>query len=168
MPYKDPEKRRIMARVYTRKYYHAHKDLCNALTMACHKRNWGKKLEAATRYRESHREQVRESWRKTYYKDPQKRIFYRQNRKARELGNGGVCTLEQWQARCEYYGWRCVYCLKELDTNTVSIDHVIPLVAGGTGWPSNLVPSCKSCNSKKGPVESSLSTFNRRLHKENK
>ena len=138
----------------TKAYYHANKERLNAYNIAWRKKskkNWQAKLEAAARYRESHREQVRESWRRTYYKDPSKRIFYRQNRKARELGSGGVCTLEKWIAKFNYYGYRCVYCKIPLTLKTVSVDHLIPLVKGGTGWPANLVPSCKLCNCKKGP-----------------
>jgi hypothetical protein len=29
-------------------------------------------------------------------------------------------------------------------------DHVKPLARGGSNWPANLRPACKSCNSRKG------------------
>jgi len=47
---------------------------------------------------------------------------------------------------------RCVYCGKE---SKLSLDHVIPLTRGGDHKKRNLIPACKSCNSKKcnRPVE---------------
>lgn len=45
----------------------------------------------------------------------------------------------------------CTYCGERADTT----DHVIPQAFGGADLPENLVPSCGSCNSRKGslPVE---------------
>jgi 5-methylcytosine-specific restriction endonuclease McrA len=72
------------------------------------------------------------------------RIRSKRNRQA-----PGCCTQKQWMFRVEYFGWRCVYCHKELNQYTLTIDHKIPLAGGGSHWPSNLVPSCKPCNSRK-------------------
>lgn len=44
-----------------------------------------------------------------------------------------------------FYGKPCVSCGKPAN----SIDHIIPLVKGGTNDMSNLQPMCQSCNSKK-------------------
>lgn len=41
----------------------------------------------------------------------------------------------------------CVYCGREDD---LTLDHAIPLDAGGHPWGPNLVPACRQCNSKKG------------------
>ena len=43
--------------------------------------------------------------------------------------------------------WECVYC--KSSTN-LAMDHLIPQIDGGLTVKSNLVTSCKSCNSKKG------------------
>lgn len=48
-------------------------------------------------------------------------------------------------------GGACWYC--DIQTNPFrdfTIDHVIPVSKGGTDDLANLVPCCKSCNSKKG------------------
>ena len=66
----------------------------------------------------------------------------REERKAKAKG---FCTPEQLEARLEYYGYGCAYCPGPYE----HIDHVIPLSKGGTGWPANLVPACKSCNLSK-------------------
>lgn len=59
----------------------------------------------------------------------------------------GRCTEKQWKARCEYFGWRCVYCAKPM--KSPHRDHSKPLSKGGSNWPSNLVPCCRECNSRK-------------------
>lgn len=72
-----------------------------------------------------------------------------EERRSRYVSAMGRCTVEQWMARVEYFGWLCVYCRKTLTPKTLTKDHAIPLSRGGSNWPSNLVPACKSCNSKK-------------------
>ena len=42
-------------------------------------------------------------------------------------------------------GRKCTYC----DRPATTVDHVLPLVRGGTNYEGNLTPSCKSCNSSK-------------------
>ena len=39
----------------------------------------------------------------------------------------------------------CAYCDRPADT----VDHVVPLVRGGTNYEGNLVPACRRCNSSK-------------------
>ena len=46
--------------------------------------------------------------------------------------------------------FRCQYCKKRSKTEELTFDHVIPKSKGGkTQW-SNVVTSCRSCNTKKG------------------
>ena len=89
-------------------------------------------------YRKICKEIIAERWRK-----------YRRERRVRDHNAQGTCTTVQWFARVEYYGWGCAYCKCELDLKTLTCDHQIPLSKGGTNWPSNLVPACRSCNSAK-------------------
>ena len=44
---------------------------------------------------------------------------------------------------------RCGRCGKDLDTTTMTVDHVIPLSKGGTNETSNLVALCDKCNQAK-------------------
>lgn len=42
---------------------------------------------------------------------------------------------------------RCIGCGEKMDKPTV--DHIVPIVKGGTNWPSNIQLLCKRCNSRK-------------------
>jgi len=61
----------------------------------------------------------------------------------------GNFTHEQWVARFKFYGERCAYCLKALTLKSATIDHIIPIIKGGTNWASNLAPACRPCNVRK-------------------
>lgn len=52
------------------------------------------------------------------------------------------------RAVMERSDWKCVRCGSHRD---VLIDHVVPVVYGGSDDPENLQALCRGCNSKKGP-----------------
>lgn len=52
-----------------------------------------------------------------------------------------TALLGQWRRE----GRRCVYCLSPVEC----VDHVVPLVRGGTNHEGNLAPCCWRCNSSK-------------------
>ena len=83
----------------------------------------------------ANREKVREAWRQ---------------RRVRQIHAPGQHTLEQLQARAEYYGRVCWICRRAPAT---AIDHVLALCNGGADWPANLRPVCHSCNSAKAGWE---------------
>ena len=70
---------------------------------------------------------------------------YAAARRARERGAQGVATPAAVAARIAYYGGRCYLCGAPYQ----EIDHVIPLARGGSHWPANLRPACRSCNRRK-------------------
>ncbi len=75
-----------------------------------------------------------------------------QRRRARKRNAQGTFTADQWKARLDYHGYKCIYCGVEKHQTPegwLTCDHQIPLARGGSNWPSNLVPACKSCNSSK-------------------
>ena len=97
-------------------------------------------------YREANREKIRiydKAWREA---NPEKRCATRARRNARKNGAAGQATAEQRAARQDYYGGRCYICGAPAE----AMDHVIPLARGGSNWPANLRPICRSCNSMKG------------------
>jgi 5-methylcytosine-specific restriction endonuclease McrA len=67
------------------------------------------------------------------------------NRRARERQAKGRANKQQLKGRWSVFGSLCWLCGAKATTT----DHVIPLNRGGAGWPSNLRPACRSCNSSK-------------------
>ena len=81
----------------------------------------------------------------------------RARRRARKKGLPATLTVEQWEAIKLAYGNRCAYCgKKEGKKRLLTQDHVIPIEKGGGTTSDNIVPACKSCNSRKraGPPPS--------------
>jgi len=76
-------------------------------------------------------------------------------RRARKRGAKGSFTLEEWQAKLKEYHYRCAYCGKTQAQHIretgqkLHKDHIIPLKMGGTNYIDNIVPACRSCNSRK-------------------
>lgn len=72
----------------------------------------------------------------------------------RAIRRGVTCTLteSEWLAVYNSFDARCAYCF---DAEARTIDHVIPMVAGGAHAVENVVPACKTCNTSKGrqPLE---------------
>lgn len=80
-------------------------------------------------------------------KNPKKHAAKERLRRNNKRTNGGKLTKESIAARFDYYGNKCYYC----DCcEGLTIEHRIPICRGGTNYPSNIVPACRSCNSKKG------------------
>jgi 5-methylcytosine-specific restriction protein A len=44
---------------------------------------------------------------------------------------------------------RCYYCSRPVKPSELTMDHIVPLVKGGRSMKDNLVPACKTCNTKK-------------------
>jgi 5-methylcytosine-specific restriction endonuclease McrA len=81
------------------------------------------------------------------------RYLWRQsktNRRARKAGTEGTHTRNQFYMKCYAYKWKCAYCNCALTKRTAQEDHVIPFDKGGSDYISNIVPSCGTCNKKKG------------------
>jgi 5-methylcytosine-specific restriction endonuclease McrA len=76
------------------------------------------------------------------------RMTERQLRRQREIKAPGLTLwairklLKEWQSQ----NLTCFYC----DDFPTTVDHVVPLIHGGTNYQENLVPCCRPCNSSKG------------------
>lgn len=77
----------------------------------------------------------------------------------------------------EKYGGRCAYCGKKLNLEEMQVDHRVPLyrndtaeslakygIVKGTDDFSNLMPSCRSCNFRKGTL--SVDEFRREIRRQ--
>jgi 5-methylcytosine-specific restriction protein A len=62
--------------------------------------------------------------------------------KAREL------KKTQWWKRKRAEGV-CYFCGKKVPPKELTMEHVVPIIRGGTSSKGNVVPACKECNNKK-------------------
>ena len=67
---------------------------------------------------------------------------------AREKGRARDLRRSQWWKRRLGCG-RCHYCGRSTPPRELTMDHVVPIVRGGTSQKGNVVPCCKECNSRK-------------------
>jgi len=59
-------------------------------------------------------------------------------------------TLDEWLDILKEYDYKCTYCGCEFDENNMPTkEHIIPISKGGDNVKENIVPACRSCNSKK-------------------
>lgn len=103
-------------------------------------------------WNEANPEKRRELDRAFRAKNPHKIRQYHATRRAVENGaEVNDLTAAQWSEIKAAYGHRCAYCHKK--SQRLTQDHVVPLSRGGHHTASNVVPACKSCNSRKGARE---------------
>lgn len=104
--------------------------------------------EITARYRAAHPERVadaRHRWRRSNVWEADSRCVWKARRRARAFGLDSGDLTKEAVARlrllpCEYCGVM----------PAGSIDHVIPMMAGGPNTVANLVPCCIRCNHLKG------------------
>lgn len=124
-----------------------------------YKKNRKHRLEYIKEYREDNPEyqklwwednpEYMKQWRKT---DKGKANSQRTNvtRKTREENIINTLTFQEWLEILKKYHLKCAYCGKEFDLfDRPTRDHVIPISKGGDNVKENIVPACRSCNSKK-------------------
>lgn len=86
-----------------------------------------------------------------YFKNNKDKIYkyhiqYNQKRRSLKGGLLSTFTIDQWEFCKKYFDNKCAYCGKE---NALTQDHFVPLSKQGEYTKSNVIPACKSCNSKK-------------------
>jgi 5-methylcytosine-specific restriction endonuclease McrA len=72
-----------------------------------------------------------------------------QRRRERFLNAVGGHTQGEWDALKRAFNFTCVGCNRTEPTVTLTRDHKVPLVAGGSDRIDNIQPLCGSCNSRK-------------------
>ena len=159
---------------YMRGYCTGHREREAARSRAWYKINSEKSKEYNRQWAEANRERSREIkrrweenhpekvglWTKTHPEEAAKmRREWRQanqdkcrairrNRKARKRSNGGKHTAEDIvQIYADQDGF-CFYCGTELGEN-YHVDHMTPLIRGGSNGPENLCCACPQCNMSK-------------------
>jgi 5-methylcytosine-specific restriction endonuclease McrA len=52
-----------------------------------------------------------------------------------------------WKRKCAE--GTCYFCSRKMHSRELTMEHVVPIIRGGKSTKGNVVPACKSCNSKK-------------------
>jgi CRISPR/Cas system Type II protein with McrA/HNH and RuvC-like nuclease domain len=103
-----------------------------------------KSAEWTTKNRSKHNQYVKK-WQSNNH---EKLRIYSSNRRARKLSAEGTYTIKDVRDQYKRQKGKCFWCGKKLN-GVYHADHVIPLVRGGSNWPSNIVCSCAVCNQSK-------------------
>lgn len=162
MAYREAHAKELQAS--SQQYYQEHKDACLARMKAWvaenrPRSNAIKKTSALAhpetgkrsnrRYRLAHpdrRKATFDAWRS---KNRAKMVLYQQKRTATQRNAPrNDLTPAEWEEIKAAYGHCCVYCGRQMQR--LAMDHLTPLSQGGSHTKQNVVPACKSCNSKKG------------------
>lgn len=100
----------------------------------------------------ANRDKVRTRRRRWYWANHEKAktISRRASAKRRARLAGAVLGLVDEEAIFKRHSYRCVYCG---NTDNLTLDHVVPVAAGGSHSEENLVVACRSCNGSKGAKE---------------
>lgn len=76
-----------------------------------------------------------------------KSVAQDQRRRARIRDLPSTLTDAEWSIIKQIYGNKCAYCHRK---RPLTMDHVVPISKGGPHTADNVVPACRSCNSRKG------------------
>jgi len=149
---KYSKQRHLIHPEYNKQYYQEHKE---------------SEIEYSKKYRREHKEAISErdriytqehkkelaeynkKWHKTE-EGKSSRQRRKVKRKAREKEIINTLTSDEWINILKEHKFRCAYCGKEFTLfDRETRDHIIPISKGGDNIKENIVPACKSCNSKK-------------------
>jgi 5-methylcytosine-specific restriction endonuclease McrA len=106
--------------------------------------------EQARRDRQAHPERELERKRRWAAKNPEKRRAIARRTRARAHARAVTLTGPQWGFTLEWFNSSCVYCGRKLGLiECATLEHFVPLAAGGDHVIGNCAPACQSCNSSK-------------------
>tara|TARA_Y100000310_G_C20580164_1_gene762559 strand:+ start:586 stop:1023 length:438 start_codon:yes stop_codon:yes gene_type:complete len=95
-------------------------------------------------------------WERVHKKLLRKISTLKSSLKRRSYDNGVIFDISSKDLKelfLDFYGKECRYCDKILRINTIVCDHIVPLTKGGDSTKGNLQLICRSCNSRKGPLD---------------
>ena len=71
-------------------------------------------------------------------------------RRSRERTVEGVFTIIDEQAMFTAQDGRCAACHVDISDGRYDVDHIWPVLLGGSHWPANRQLLCRTCNHRKG------------------
>lgn len=132
------EKKREHVRANYRRWFAANRDRQLAKMREAHERDPEDTVRRNREWRKANPERFKE----------QGRICAIRRRARAAASPGLVPTAEQLADVRWLLGGRCYYC-GECAADRVEVDHVVPIVDGGSVGIENLVPACRACNASK-------------------
>lgn len=96
---------------------------------------------------EEHYKQRLRGWRQN---NKEACIAYNRNRRARLIKAEGAHTIEDIKTLFDQQKGVCLICGCDLRVHGQHVDHMVPLVKGGSNSPDNLQLLCPKCNTSKG------------------
>jgi 5-methylcytosine-specific restriction endonuclease McrA len=138
-----------------RKKYHANKEEAKAKTAEWQRNNKDKVAARNRRWRQANPQKNAAIVRAWHKKNPEMTRATWIRRRARASAAPGDFTAADIQSLFELQNGLCAYhllnphCHVNLE-NGYTVDHIIPLVRGGTNYPDNLQLLCPHCNPSKG------------------
>lgn len=82
-------------------------------------------------------------------KDPNYFRISCSKRRAMLRGAKGTFSLKEWESLKQQFNFTCPACGKSEPEIKLTVDHIIPLLKGGSNDIGNIQPLCKPCNSRK-------------------
>lgn len=95
-------------------------------------------------------------WKKVYKKLGRKISALKSSLKKRSYDYGVIFDITLEDLRILFlknYGRGCRYCDTVLRINNIVCDHIVPISKGGDSTLDNLQLICRSCNTRKGPLD---------------
>ncbi len=145
---------------YYRQHHKSHRDKRNAQAKAYRTLHHEQYLNHYRQHHKRHREERNALCRVWHANNQEHERLYRKahphefaryysDRRARRR-NAPIIEKIDRKAVIERDNWTCYLCLQICTSQNVTLDHVVPLLRGGTHTVDNLRVACRSCNSSKG------------------
>lgn len=109
----------------------------------------GETTKRVAEWRKLHPEEAKENRRKWNRENSEKNKISHLNNKIKREKCDGKFTVKEWIEKKKEYNFTCPACGKKEPDIKLSVDHINPLILGGTNYIENIQPLCIPCNSRK-------------------
>lgn len=141
-------------KLYMKEYRIKNREKCKNLEKEWHKKNKDRARKSRRDYYLNNREERDAYIKRWTQENPEMKRAQNRNRKARMKNAIGKHTAKEVLELLEKQEWICIGCKtlmsdKKGCKKKYTVDHIIPLVKGGSNFISNIQLLCMSCNSSK-------------------
>lgn len=134
---------------HSRRYYLKNKDRVSLRVQEYRKKKRDKLRADNKKWREKNTEWLRGEKKRWREENRELCRTLHRNRKARKRNNGGSHTADDIAAIFQMQRGKCAYCRTKLGADR-HVDHIVPLISGGSNGAPNLQILCPKCNLGKG------------------